>query len=210
MDTSALELRFRIGSIPVTIEPWFWLAGVMFGANLHGPQIVLWLLVMFVSILVHELGHALTSIAFGARARILLHSFGGLTFPSHRLSRWRDVAMTLAGPGAGFLLGAAAFGVYRVVGPTLPPLAAWTLLKLVYVNVAWGLMNLLPIPPLDGGHVLLGVVGRKHERTARIVAVVVAGLVVLYGLSAGQLYLTIMFGLLAFQNVQVLRTLGGR
>jgi Zn-dependent protease len=207
MDTSGLELRFRIGSIPVIVEPWFWLSGLMFNMqSMEGPRIVLWLLVFFVSVLVHELGHALAIHAFGARASIRLHSFGGLTHPSRNLSRWRSVAMTLAGPGAGFVLGGLALLTLRLV-PTLPPLAYWTVERLMIVNFFWGVMNLLPIPPLDGGHVLLGVLGRRYERTARIIAVAFAGLVVLYGLSSGQLFLTIMFGLLAFQNIQTLRAM---
>lgn len=207
MDSSGLELRFRIGSIPVLVEPWFWLSGLMLNMqSMQGPRIVLWLLVFFVSVLVHELGHALAIHAFGARASIRLHSFGGLTHPSRNLSRWRSVAMTLAGPGAGFALGALAMLTLRLA-PALPPLAYWTVQQLMFANFFWGVMNLLPIPPLDGGHVLLGVLGRRHERTARIIAVAFAALVALYGLSAGQFFLTIMFGLLAFQNVQTLRAM---
>lgn len=208
MDTSALELRFRIGSIPVVVEPWFWLSALIFNAHdMQGPRIVIWLLIFFVSVLVHELGHALATRAFGARATIRLHSFGGLTQPSRGLSRWRSIAMTLAGPGAGFALGALAMLVLHLA-PGLTPLARWTLQRLMLVNFFWGVINLLPIPPLDGGHVLLGVLGRRHERAARIIAVVVAGLVVLYGLSSGSVFLAILFGLLAFQNVQTLRAMG--
>ena len=43
---------------------------------------------------------------------------------------------------------------------------------------------------------------------ARILAACVAGLIVLYGLSSGQIFLTIMFGLLAFQNIQTVRAMG--
>lgn len=208
MDTSALELRFRLGSIPVTVEPWFWLSGLIFMQGAQGARIVLWLGVFFVSVLVHELGHALATRAFGARATIRLHSFGGVTQPSRGLSRWRNVAMTLAGPGAGFALGFAAMAALRFA-PGLPPLAEWTLARLMTVNFFWGVINLLPIPPLDGGHVLLGVLGRRHERTARIIAVVVAVLVALAGLQFQQTFVAIMFGLFAFQNIQTLRAMSG-
>jgi membrane-associated protease RseP (regulator of RpoE activity) len=152
------------------------------------------------------MGHALAAVGFGARAAVVLHSFGGVTRPSLKLSRWRDVAMTLAGPGAGFVLGAFALaGLFFV--PDLPPLARWSLERLAFTSFVWGVMNLLPVPPLDGGHVLMGVLGRRHERTARIVGVVAAGLVVAFGLSSGQTYLAIMFGFFAFQNVQTLRAM---
>ncbi len=208
MDTSALTLRFRIGSIPVAIEPWFWLTGILLGGNYVGPRIVLWLGVFFVSILVHELGHALAAQAFGAGARIRLYSFGGLTYPARPLSRWRNVAMTLAGPGAGFALGIAAFLFLRV-SPFLTDTAHFTLQQLIWVNFGWGMMNLLPVPPLDGGHVLLGTLGRAHERTARIIGAVVAGLVAAWGLSTGSMYLGLMFGLLCWQNVQTVRAMQG-
>ncbi len=211
MDTSALDLRFRIGSFPITITPFFWLSGlILMQPGTQGAGIVLWLVVFLVSILVHELGHAVAARAFGARATIELHSFGGHTRSLPRLSRWRDVAMTLAGPGAGFLLAAAAFGVLSTLGVAMPVLLRSMVAQLVWVNIIWGIFNLLPVPPLDGGHVLLNVLGQRHERTARIIAVVVASLGALYGLQSHQLFLTIMFGLLAFQNIQTLRALGGR
>jgi Zn-dependent protease len=210
MDTSALELRFKVGSIPVVVEPWFWLSGLLLNmSELQGPRIALWLLIFFASVLVHELGHALASIAFGARASIRLHSFGGVTMPSRGLTRWRTVAMTLAGPGAGFALGAVALAALRF-GPVLPPIALWSLQRLAMVNFIWGVMNLLPVPPLDGGHVLLGVLGRRHERTARIIAVVAAALVAVYGVSVSQTFVAILFGLFAWQNIQTLRAMGGR
>ena len=181
MDTSALELRFKVGTIPVVVEPWFWLTGLMLNMReLQGPRIALWLLVFFVSVLVHELGHALATHAFGARASIRLHSFGGATQPSRALSRFV---------------------------PDLPPLAYWTVERLMIVNFFWGVMNLLPIPPLDGGHVMLSVFGRRHERAARIVGVAVAGVAVVYGLTAGQPFLAVLFGFLAFQNIQTLRAM---
>jgi len=207
MDTSALELRFKVGTIPVVVEPWFWLTGLMLNMReMQGPRIALWLLVFFVSVLVHELGHALATHAFGARASIRLHSFGGATQPSRALSRWRNVAMTLAGPGAGFALGALAFAALPFV-PDVSPLGSWTLERLAIVNFSWGVLNLLPIPPLDGGHVMLSVFGRRHERGARIVGVAVAGVAVVYGLTSGQPFLAVLFGFLAFQNFQTLRAM---
>ncbi len=211
MDTSGLDLRFRLGSTPVTVTPLFWLSGlfIVMQQRLSGPQLVLWLLLYFVSILVHEMGHALVSQAYGSHAAVTLHSFGGEA--RHRpLSRWRSVAVSLAGPGAGFVLGAIAFGVLRGTGLSTFTLGGWALLQLVIMNFFWGFMNLLPVLPLDGGNVLMGALGRRHERTVHIVGVVVAGLVVLWAVTAGQIFIALMFGMLAFQNIQTLRALGGR
>src|SRR5262245_47892464 len=98
----SLTLRFKLGPIPVVIEPWFWAMARMMGGGFRGPEILLWVLVVFVSILVHELGHALATRLFGGKAWIRLHSFGGLTYPDRKFSRWRQIAVLLAGPFAGF------------------------------------------------------------------------------------------------------------
>lgn len=196
-------LRFRLGSIPVVIEPWFWVMALVMGSNLRGPDILLWVGVVFVSILVHELGHAVASRAFGAQARIRLHSFGGLTYPDRKLKRSHEIIMTLAGPFAGFALGAVAFAVMWFV-PLASPMMQFVLSSLLWVNVAWGVMNLLPIPPLDGGHVLLELMGPRGERQARYAAIATAAVVVAISLSRGSMYTVLLFGSLAYQNYAAL------
>ncbi|MFO0630756.1 MAG: hypothetical protein U0325_34730 [Polyangiales bacterium] len=104
MDLSALTWKFRLGQVRVVVEPWFWLMAILLGSNFRGPEIALWIAVVFVSILVHELGHAAATYAFGGTAdpSVLLR---GLTYPSCVL-RWRSlVALSLSGPFAGFALG---------------------------------------------------------------------------------------------------------
>lgn len=203
MQDPPFTLRFRLGPIPVVIEPWFWVMSFVMGGNFLGPKILLWVLVVFVSILVHELGHAMASRAFGAQASIRLHSFGGLTFPDRRLTRNQDIAMTLAGPGAGFALAAVAYVVqWQFPLLMLTPHAGEVLTWLLWVNVVWGIVNLLPVPPLDGGHVALAFAGPRRERGARILAVAVSIGVVVLALKFGQTFQAIMFGLLGYQNLQ--------
>ena len=79
-------------------------------ADLSGARLPLWLGILFVSILIHELGHALTARLFGARAWVQLYSFGGLAHPDRPLPKWRAIAMTLAGPFAGFAFGGGGAG----------------------------------------------------------------------------------------------------
>ncbi len=208
MQTTPLDIRFRLGGIPIRIEPWFWLMGLVLGASLTGARLPLWMGVVFLSILVHELGHALSARFFGARSHIRLYSFGGLTIPDRRLTRWRNIAMTLAGPFAGFALA----GVVFAVTPLLPadqPLLVWTAQQLLYVNIFWGMMNLLPVPPLDGGHVVQGILGPRRVELAHWIGLVTAGLVALAALRFSQVYLALMFGFLAFQNVQGIRAARG-
>jgi stage IV sporulation protein FB len=199
-----LTLRFRLGNIPVVIEPWFWVMALVMGSNLRGPDILLWVGVVFVSILVHELGHAVASRAFGARAWIRLHSFGGLTYPDRKLKRSHEILMTLAGPFAGFALAGLVYGaLWQFPWLALSPKAG-TLLSLAFsVNFWWGIINLLPVPPLDGGHVALALAGPRNERSVRIFATIVAGLIVAWSLSEGSIYRAVLFGMLGYQNLQL-------
>ncbi|HMQ28475.1 MAG TPA: hypothetical protein PKA98_20980, partial [Acidimicrobiales bacterium] len=148
-------LRFKLGDVPVRVELAFFIVAALLGASLGTVMgVAIWVAVVMVSILVHELGHAVAMRAAGVSSRIVLHGFGGLTIPSAAIaSRTRRVVVDLAGPLSGlFLLGVPAVWVAR----TLPDPSASVeilLLSLVWVNVAWSLVNLLPILPLDGGNV---------------------------------------------------------
>ncbi|MBI5518364.1 MAG: M50 family metallopeptidase [Deltaproteobacteria bacterium] len=200
MQELPFTLKFRLGPFPVRVEPWFWLFLVALNGNLRGPSLVLWVAVAFVSILVHELGHASVARHFGARASIRLHTFGGLTYPDRVLPRWESIAMTLAGPGAGFLLGLGAYGVAQVARHP-NPLVAEALGFLLWVNVFWGVMNLLPVLPLDGGLVLQDALGPRRRQLARTISGVVAVAVALTaGVVFGQVYLAVLFGFCAFQS----------
>lgn len=204
MQPDSLNLRFRIGRIPVVVEPWFWVMAFVMGSHLRGPAIVLWVAVVFVSILVHELGHALLTRHFGASAWIRLHSFGGLTYPDRKLRRSQEIAMTAAGPFFGFGLAAIAFALLRYVPALSYSPVGFQVLQMVYVvNLWWGIINLLPVPPLDGGHIALAVGGPRRERAVRILAVAVAGAVVVWSLSEGAIYRAVLFGLLGYQNLQL-------
>ena len=200
-----LTLRFRLGRIPIEVEPLFWLMAFVMGSNLRGPAIVLWVLVVVVSIMVHELGHALATIAFGARAKIKLHSMGGLTYPDRQLTRSQEVLMTLAGPFAGFALAAIAYAIpMQFPAVMASPNGALLLSLLVTVNFWWGIINLLPVPPLDGGHVALALGGPRRHHAVRVLAVIVAGLVVAWSVMDGSIYRAVLFGLLGYQNLQMM------
>lgn len=116
--------------------------------------------------------------------------------------------MTLAGPFAGFALAAIVFAVTPFL-PADQPLVLWTAQQLLYVNIFWGLMNLLPVPPLDGGHVVQGLLGPRRVELAHGIGLVTAGLVALAALRFGQVYIALLFGFLAFQNVQGIRAARG-
>src|SRR5437763_16152398 len=111
-------LNFRVGPFPVTVYPWFFLSAVLLGGNFgFGWQMAAWILVVFVSVLVHEIGHAIVGRAFGGRPEIQLQAFGGVTFPQfrERPGPGRQFILSVAGPIAGLMLGAAAYALSRAL-----------------------------------------------------------------------------------------------
>jgi len=148
-------IHFRVLGIPVHVEAIFLVATFFLaGGQRTSPEaFALWLAVVFVSILVHELGHALVGRHFGLTPQIRLYGWGGLTSwaPGDTITPARDLAVALAGPAVGIVCG----GVCLAMQRTLPPDSGWrdrALADLVWVNLTWGALNLVPLLPLDGGN----------------------------------------------------------
>jgi Zn-dependent protease len=194
--------------------------------------LVIWVAVAFGSILVHELGHALAYRAFGQSASIVLYQFGGLAIPTGwgrraALRPWQRLVVSAAGPLAQLALAAAVAGLLVARGLIVPwpldfladlfgaggegfasrPVAALAVF-LLSVNVLWPLLNLVPVPPLDGGQIVreglatLGVA--EAERIAAVVGVVFGGAAAWWGFSRREDYLGIMFAMLAVSCYQSL------
>ena len=67
---------------PVGVHWWFWLTMFLLGGGASGAPAQIWVLFVlaaFLSVMVHELGHALAGKKFGAYPSIYLHGFGGVT-----------------------------------------------------------------------------------------------------------------------------------
>jgi Zn-dependent protease len=218
-------VSFRLGKIPVTIQPSFLLVAVLFGlASNDVREVVAWVAIVFVSVMLHELGHAAMGAAFGLAPRIELHAMGGTTSWSspEAVSVTRRVLISLAGPGAGFLLAAVVyFGLGERVFPppqigAPTPVGTFVYQNLLFVNLYWGLANLAPMLPLDGGNVmaqLLNAATRgRGERPARIVSIVVAALAVPAALLLwqGNWWAALIAASFVGVNVQGLRDLGAR
>jgi Zn-dependent protease len=177
-----MNLSFRLGKIPVRVLPSFFFMTVLlgvFGTNLG--VLVAWVAIVFVSVLLHELGHASMGLAFGLEPRIDLHGMGGTTSwaTPRNLSVARRIAISLAGPGAGLVVGA----IVWAVGPDAfarLPLGDFVYANVLFVNVGWGILNLIPMLPLDGGNVMAqalnALTGGRGERPARVVSLVIASL----------------------------------
>jgi stage IV sporulation protein FB len=173
--------------ITVRFEPSFWLLVVVYGCSMgRGSPLLsaIWGLGVGISILWHELGHAAANLAFGRPVDIRLHAFGGSTrarVPGN-LKTWQTFVVAAAGCAAGFALagGAAAAHYLLLPFPEAGARAALPIAVLVWVNVVFGLLNLMPVQPLDGGHllrtVLQGRFGLKGVRAAHSIGMAFAAL----------------------------------
>ncbi|MDR3703088.1 MAG: site-2 protease family protein [Candidatus Sulfopaludibacter sp.] len=228
------EWHFRIFGIPVRVTLWFWLVILLIGGEQGPGPMAAWITVCFVSILLHELGHVCAFRLFRERAEVVLYGWGGLTIPQRALyGTLPRFVVALAGPFTGFLVAGATLlaanwsgasvqigfhlflPVLRVL-PRTPAYSLWYVLinDLLWVNVYWGLINLLPVHPLDGGHAARAVFEQADPangpRKALILSAIVSGGVAFFAVLEHSLYLTLMFTILAVSSLQLLDSGGAR
>ena len=203
-------LHLRLAGIPVRLEWTFLVFTALIGSTLGELSlIVAWVVVVTVSILVHELGHAAALRSWGVGSRIVLHTMGGVTIPTaglpHRRSR---IAVSLAGPFSGLLLlGLPAIVVERTMDLSTP----WddVVAFAVWVNIGWAVINLLPILPLDGGNVAHELIdagtGGRGEVPTRWLSIVVAGAAGLWALSEGFVFGALFAVFFLSDNIRALQ-----
>lgn len=172
MNERAPGLQFSLFGVPVRIEPWFFIIPLFALQSRDLKGVAIWTLVVFVGVLVHELGHAFAMRANGFSPSIRLHGLGGSThFPEGaRPSPRQNFFIALAGPGAGLVLGLAAYAAQQLI-PGQSPEVRMLLSDVVWVDIGWSVVNLLPILPWDGGLVLdSGLHWATGKRRDRVVA----------------------------------------
>lgn len=196
------DLCFQVMGFDVRVSPFFWVAGAVLGWDWaffwdqmfaqsqqfadsnpgQGVLLLLWIAVVFGSILMHELGHALAMRRYGIGAHVVLYHFGGLAIPDSARSfksfgrgidPYQQIVISAAGPGIQLALALALVVLAKSQGYAVttgvgfvdrflhlgegawPPsaLAVALLEAALFVNVFWALMNLLPVYPLDGGQI---------------------------------------------------------
>lgn len=234
--------RFTIFGIPVEVQPFFWITLIILGgaggadSKVAIFNIVLFVLAGFISILVHELGHALTARKYGANVHIVLQAFGGYAaYSGVRMDRRQSFLVTAAGPGAGLTLlfavlaGMCAFyGAAEVsamtglelfgIRPDFLPIELFTLsqekpfvfsllMNFIWINFWWSALNLLPVIPLDGGHMLNAAMGPSRIRTTLWISIIVASGVALFMFvrNPGNFIFPIFLGMFAWQSYQALQ-----
>jgi Zn-dependent protease/CBS domain-containing protein len=164
--------------IPVYISPyWFVIAGVFIlvyandlASTLHGATRFIvaaaFVVLLYVSVLIHELSHCVVARGFGLPVRrILLYPLGGFSeIEREPPTPGREFLVSAAGPALSLVLAACGYGLMHVVpagtiGGTLVSQLRWA-------NLVVGLFNLLPGLPLDGGRMLRAAIWKVTGRPA--------------------------------------------
>jgi stage IV sporulation protein FB len=199
------------GRIPVSIHPLFWLIaffiGWMWSFNLS--QALLCVAVILGSVLFHEFGHAMTAQQFGQKTRIELAAFGGFTYREGRkLKLWEEFLVVLNGPVAGFLLFLASYLIFRAFKPENQTIA-FILSFTFRANLFWTIINLVPVLPLDGGHLmsimLEAIFGFKGVKIAILAGIIIAVLISIFFFVLGFFLIGALFLILTFESFRSLR-----
>lgn len=209
-------IRFRLFGIPVGVHLSFLIIAV-FGPLDSAESAIAWVLAAFVAIMLHEFGHALTARAFGARGiDVTLYGLGGLTSFSHpeAVSHWKSFVISAAGSAAGIAGGLAVIGLARLdVFATWPDAPVEFLEYFIFVALVWGILNWVPIVPLDGGHMTQHFIAIFNEDKAPLIAQVVTwiavAIIVPLALMNGYQFaaiLVVMFALFGFREFRANQT----
>ncbi|MFA1547186.1 site-2 protease family protein [Actinomadura chokoriensis] len=167
----------RVLGVPVYVSPsWFLVAvlvTVMFEGQVHGvvdrPLSYLvafaYAVLLYGSVFVHELSHAVTARVFGLPVRsVTLHVLGGETSIEREApTPGREFLIAFAGPLTNLVL--AGLGLLAHATLALPDVALLLLEALTFANLLVGLFNLLPGLPLDGGRLVRAAVWKATGRS---------------------------------------------
>ncbi len=179
----------RIFGIRIDLDySWFLIVGLLtwvLAANYYPGEFKNWsaaeywlmglvtAVMLFVSVLIHELGHSLVAQRLGMSVpRITLFIFGGVSqIAAEPRSAGAEFAMAVVGPLVSLALAAVFRGLEPLVAFSSPLLALTK--YLAYLNLILGVFNLVPGFPLDGGRVLRAIIWRftgQYQRATAIAA----------------------------------------
>ena len=207
----AITLPFKVFNIPIRLDGSFLFILPLF-AFLIGSRVppgmvpgpvapyllgLVAALGLFTSVLIHEIGHALTARSYGVQTKeITLWLLGGVAQLSDMpRQRGGEAVVAIAGPITSGLLALLFFALRFVVAGNAP--ASFVMNYLSVTNVALAIFNLLPALPLDGGRVLRSLLALRLEylqatRISANISRVLAVLLGIFGLYAGQVLLVLV------------------
>lgn len=241
------DLNFNFLGFHVRAHPFFFLVCLFIGNNIvyapgvnTGVGVMMGIVVFFVSILIHEVGHSLAHRRYGMGSRIVLYAMGGMAIPDSAgrrvsLTHQKSIIISLAGPVAGFLLavvcialgtlivghlpGGRLLGFVPFFYQNTPEFLRYELLMavingFVLVNILLNLLNLLPIIPLDGGRISQSTfeIFDKWDGVRKSLMLSIATAVVcgVWCLKSESTLMAIFCFYLAYQNYQQLNPGAGR
>lgn len=161
------------------------------GDRQSGAMTAVYVVALFASVLLHELGHTLVARRFGIRTlEIVMYPIGGVSRPERQPAARQELWIALAGPMVNFLIAACLLGwmaahqgflaLRELAQPTDANLAQ----RIALGNLVLCVFNLLPAYPMDGGRILRSVLAlsRPEEEATRIAAGAGQGMAILIGL----------------------------
>ncbi len=242
---TAWDLQFNVAGVPVRVHPMFWVMSLLVIGigDTTGVKLIVGLVIVFISILIHELGHAFTMRYYGEAARVVLYWMGGLAitggdgiwdlgYRQRARSPQEQIIISAAGPAAGFALAALTVAFIYAIGMSvivdvshilpafgidpgdkeLSPAADFGLWLMLTINIYWGLLNLLPVYPLDGGQIArqLFLLRNAYEGLTQSLwlSLIVAGAMAVFGLTRKDFWVAALFGSMAFGSWQMLQDAG--
>lgn len=185
------DARFTLFGIPIRIHPIFWISSAYLVWDGSDPRkIIIGIAAIFVSVLVHELGHAVLSRRYGYPSEIVLYILGGYATAT-RFSTWKNVKVSAAGPAAGLILFVLTYGVLRYLMGAYPEVLVnnrdleYGIRIMLFANLIISFMNLVPVLPLDGGRIAEALMqrygGRQSVERTMMIGIAASALVVLRG-----------------------------
>jgi Zn-dependent protease len=170
----------RLFGVPIRLHFTFLLLLVFLifigiGGKQSGRTTAVYIIALFGSVLLHELGHALVARWYGLKTReIVMYPIGGVSRLERQPVARQELLISLAGPLVNLLIAVALFLSQHDFQPleTLRvPTDANLIERIAVGNILLGLFNLLPAYPMDGGRILRSLIAlRKTEDEATEIA----------------------------------------
>jgi stage IV sporulation protein FB len=175
-------LSFKLFGIPVGVHVTFLFVALLGATTYRGWDIAIWTLAAFISILAHEMGHALVARGFGADGvNVTLYGLGGVTTFSYSrvMEPWRSFIVSASGSAVGIALGGAVWfaarsGVFDGSGSEMTVFIN----SLFFTSLVWGILNWIPVVPLDGGHMVQHFIAIFSKKKAPLLSQIITWIAV--------------------------------
>ncbi len=212
---------FKLFGFTINIHYFFWILCLLaaLNNNLNFKTQFGWIaftiliLIVTLSVLWHELGHAFYRKKYGAPySEITLFGMGGACRGPGEFTNRQQIIIAGAGPFFNLMLLAIFYGAKLLIAsgalnpsPELAPYLNETIRFGILANTVWAIFMLLPILPLDGGRIFTGLISRKHRKLVPVLSVILSVLIVAIGAITERYPTSIIFGFIAFENWRMIR-----